>query len=536
MALLVHPHNDSMLFVAGNAGALTWRVDWQTGTWTESFGKDTADDSEPHGDCRTYSWEPTTSSLILLNDGGAHLREMPAEHGGRWRTLTGDSGAMEFISAEWEPVSRSWVAGAQDNTVQLSPPNTTAISRAIGYVFGDGTVVAIDRTTTPPRYYGATQFLGNVLDDDAGPSRQSRRTRRQLRAKKHAHPSGGHPGYGDVEKEEDEDGNEDEGNEEHYGFAFATMDAVGGISVVGIPLLDWFDVNMFPFFDHPFALNTAAPTATSGEALPLVVWARAGRGRPSGFYRIDTSNATNLARAKAPFGAGPSLDVTTDGDVYVFVSGGKTNGQPDASVLVGMNDTHLLHRSALSKGVLISQRLPTIFARPIEFAYTSPNAYILGPVSHDRTVSLAVSPTDSNLVAVTGWPSDLQGFADEKVYLSVNRGETWNDLTTGLLAASGVCVRPSGGKCGRARPSALLLLPLPNGDHALLVGTVNGVLASRHFGPWRRLGGCTELPLVLVAGLSYEASSDTLVAATMGRGVYIVEGAAAKIQKILYEE
>ena len=32
---------------------------------------------------------------------------------------------------------------------------------------------------------------------------------------------------------------------------------------------------------------------------------------------------------------------------------------------------------------------------------------------------------------------------------------------------------------------------------------------------WQRLGGCADLPLVLVAGLSYEPLSDTVVAATM---------------------
>ena len=49
MALLVNPSDDSTLFVAGNAGALAWRVAWKTGTWTEAHGKDTSDDSAPHG-------------------------------------------------------------------------------------------------------------------------------------------------------------------------------------------------------------------------------------------------------------------------------------------------------------------------------------------------------------------------------------------------------------------------------------------------------------------------------------------------------
>ena len=99
MALLVHPADDSMLFVAGNAGALTWRVDWKGGRWTSTAGADTSDGSSPHSDCRNYYWEPVTSSLIVLNDGGGHMRTAPATPGGRWTSLSGDTGAMEFISA-----------------------------------------------------------------------------------------------------------------------------------------------------------------------------------------------------------------------------------------------------------------------------------------------------------------------------------------------------------------------------------------------------------------------------------------------------
>ena len=37
---------------------------------------------------------------------------------------------------------------------------------------------------------------------------------------------------------------------------------------------------------------------------------------------------------------------------------------------------------------------------------------------------------------------------------------------------------------------------------------------------WSRFGTCSDFPIVLTAGLSYEHYSDTLVAATFGRGVY----------------
>ena len=78
----------------------------------------------------------------------------------------------------------------------------------------------------------------------------------------------------------------------------------------------------------------------------------------------------------------------------------------------------------------------------------------------------------------------------------------------------------------------MLLLPLDKAGTktALLVGTATGVfVTSAEKGSaaasWQRLGACSDLPLVLVAGLSHEPLDDTLVAATMGRGVYIVHKA-----------
>ena len=46
---------------------------------------------------------------------------------------------------------------------------------------------------------------------------------------------------------------------------------------------------------------------------------------------------------------------------------------------------------------------------------------------------------------------------------------------------------------------------------------------------WVRVGSCAQLPLVLVGGLSYEHTSDTVTAATMGRGVYILPNASVAI-------
>ena len=109
----------------------------------------------------------------------------------------------------------------------------------------------------------------------------------------------------------------------------------------------------------------------------------------------------------------------------------------------------------------------------------------------------------------------------EQVWVSYDAGESWNDETYDLRAATGAI--------GQIRPSALLFVPVSDGL-ALLVGASNGVYVQKKKS-WTRLGACSELPQVLVAGLSYEA--DVLVAATMGRGVYVMHNVSSVLDKVL---
>lgn len=239
--------------------------------------------------------------------------------------------------------------------------------------------------------------------------------------------------------------------------------------------------------------------------------------------------------------APPTLELATE-QIYVLIAGGNTSGAADASVLVGVNDTHLMHRSAESGGVLVPRKLPTRFAPPIVFDYVR-NAkgeyeYVLGPTSHDRTVSLAVSPAHSALLAVSGWTSLLDNNCAESIWLSHDAGKNYLDVTGNLRSATQAI--------GMMRPSALLLVPVTaKNATALLVGVATGVYVTfvksaasadertAATQRWSRFGGCGQLPLVLVAGLSYEPADDTLVAATMGRGVYVVNGVTKALEVMI---
>ena len=121
---------------------------------------------------------------------------------------------------------------------------------------------------------------------------------------------------------------------------------------------------------------------------------------------------------------------------------------------------------------------------------------------------------------------------DEAIFVTMDAGETWQNITGNLKSASGVV--------GKVRPGGLLLVDLDDEDkaikaRALLVGTSNGIMIT--FVPsvakvqqWERFGA-EDFPIVLVAEVNYEPISDRLVAATFGRGIYILKEAKNKLRK-----
>ena len=66
MAVLGDPSVDDLLYVAGNAGALAYRVNTTTGHWTKMWDEDVMDGSLPHGDCRNFAWDPENGGRVVL--------------------------------------------------------------------------------------------------------------------------------------------------------------------------------------------------------------------------------------------------------------------------------------------------------------------------------------------------------------------------------------------------------------------------------------------------------------------------------------
>ena len=524
MALLPHPNDPGMLFVAGNGDQIAYRVTLREAnsspgakgglpaarklyaSWAAMVGSDVVNGASPHCDCRNFGWDPATNSLLLVSDGGIFRRTQPERPGGKWLSANGDVGAMEFLSAGWDRHANRWVAGAQDNDVQVAPPNVSATDVAAGIVLGDGMQTAVDDSVSPSRLWGTRQFLG---------SRRGELRRRRLERRATSDPR--------ADSVESREGVEDS----LPGFCFTRGDAWNTTNRVCLDTASWgFTSEAFPFFYHPFALNALAPST-------LVTWARATAGQPAGFWQLEVPPHASCA-TDVP---NPTFVGSSDGgDVYELRVGGATGGRSDPSLLVALNDTHLFYRSGVATGGQLEARpLPVAFAQPLILKYDAQtHAPIIGPVSHGKTVSLAVSRADSATLAVTGRPDVLTNRGSESVWLSRDAGQTWLNATGNLRAATQTV--------GQPRPSTLALIDLQIEDEregtaatALLVGTVSGVYLSwtdpARLGKWARLGSCADLPLVLTLGLSHEPHSDTLVAATFGRGVYVMRGATAALRR-----
>jgi hypothetical protein len=501
MAVLGDPDHADLMYVAGNAGALAWRVNVTSKKWVKMWDKpDVVDGTEPHGDCRNYAWDSTSNDdgrLVLVSDGGIFARELPRQAGGRWVSLNSDYASMELLSAHYDYRNDRYVIGAQDNSAQVSPINTTSKDASIGFVEGDGTVTMVDSAANPSRLYGTTQFLG--------------------------------VGTIDIDPTVDANAGDGDDDEDCGGLCF-----VQGNKFIEVPVNKYFrEPSSFPYFVHPYTLNRLDPTK-------LHFWTNGTATRPSAFYEFSIPyTVKDKDDIKAPT---KLLESPPEAMFLDFVSGGYTNGTADPDLLMGVSNSHLYIRSKdtinanADVATMTKRILPAKFADPVTLEYDNGNkgARILGPVTHGRTISLAMSPSDSRVLVVTGWPSVSSNLGDESVFASIDAGQTWLNITGNLKSAAGVV--------GKVRPGGVLIVDLlKNGrTRAILVGTSSGVLVSFISGEaaddhdpsthkWTRFGNCDEFPIVLTAALDYEPFSDRLVAATFGRGVYVLKDAKRKL-------
>jgi len=482
VTILADPEDSKLLYLAGNTDPI-YRIDWTIGEWTLMIGRhDTIDDSEPHGDCRKFVWDSNKGNLLLVQDGGLSVRLNPRTTKGQWVGVAGNMGTMEFYTAGWDERLGRWIGGAQDNSVQITRPGNLIGLAVVG---GDGTRVYVDNTHCPARLVGSSQMLGglSVISEDP-----------PLRERIH----------------------------------------IGDMSDHDIP-----------YFLHPITLNYQQPDQ-------LYYWVNGSQSRPGALYQVtipkpskplgklhfydsdhneddndeddndEDDNDDNDDDNEEQNAAAP-VHVVDIPNVLDLVVGGYTNNKSDPSLIVAMNDTHLYQRRNDEK--LSRTTLPSKFAITTVFDVYDGDDAVVGPLAHGKTVSLAVSPANSANIAICGWARDMTN-GEEKLWFTQDAAKSWIDITGNLVAATETTHRP--------HPSGILIVEYSDlGFDAILVGTVSGVYLSwtDNVGRWSRVGLFSDLPLVKVQGLNYEPYSDTLVAATFGRGIYVIHKAKLMLLK-----
>ena len=133
--------------------------------------------------------------------------------------------------------------------------------------------------------------------------------------------------------------------------------------------------------------------------------------------------------------------------------------------------------------------------------------------SEGRIRSLAINPLNTNNVVAVFTPAAYDLLSPE-VFESKDGGTTWKDIggtPSSLLAKSS-----TGG-------AAVFIISKDLSSSFLAVGTSNGVLIKRNTDDWELLA--TGLPKVAVLDMVYESLDDTLVIATLGRGVWFLRKA-----------
>jgi hypothetical protein len=114
----------------------------------------------------SQAWEPISGSLLLTHDGGVTMRTRPREAGaGVWLTKGGYIPSMELLSVGWDARLGRWIAGAQDNDIQVSRPHakgTFPAAQSAGFGGCDGSLVAVDNVHCPARMVSSCQWFAGT--------------------------------------------------------------------------------------------------------------------------------------------------------------------------------------------------------------------------------------------------------------------------------------------------------------------------------------------------------------------------------------
>ncbi len=244
--------------------------------------------------------------------------------------------------------------------------------------------------------------------------------------------------------------------------------------------------------------------------------------------RYDNSNAfiTSLTM--------PTLPVLTPSD-YQFVTPFELNiTNPGRLLIGGLNNLYESTDTSTGAPTLTSLGAPGSNRQAVAYGATNdPDAIYVGKIAAvwkrsgaggaiTQTTALPAGAADVTDVAMDPSNSSRVFAVDnDQVFASNNGGASWTDVTGNLGIISSQDFR------------TVEYISDTEGD-SVVIGTRSGVYSAPAFGTtWERLG--SALPDVLVFDLRYIKSQKTLIAGTLGRGVWTYEVNADQLMRDGFE-
>ncbi len=243
-----------------------------------------------------------------------------------------------------------------------------------------------------------------------------------------------------------------------------------------------------------------------------------------GNFRRRVYNSANVLQSQTfpaltPINASPALSP----QFYTPLAVNRVNGQ---RLLFGADNG--LYAS-LDQGGTISRistvRVNAFVGDPLEYGVPSdPDLVYLGSgnnvylaVGAGGALNLLGAPGASSVIDVAidqAQPSRLFAMTFSTVHFSANSGSSFSNISANIGTFSPGALR------------SMVYVPRPAGD-VLVVGADRGAFYARSndgFSTWSRLG--TGLPYAPVFELSYQNQRDALIAGTLGRGAWRLDGVA----------
>ena len=249
-----------------------------------------------------------------------------------------------------------------------------------------------------------------------------------------------------------------------------------------------------------------------------------------GFRRVQYDNANAFIASLTM----PTLPVLTPSDNQ-FVTPFELNiTNPGRLLIGGLNNLYESTNTSTGAPTLTSLGAPGSNRQAVAYgASNDPDALYVGKLAAvwtrsgaggaiTQTAALPAGAADVTDVAMDPTNSSrVFAIDNDQVFASNNGGVTWTDVTGNLPVVSSQDFR------------TVEYISDADGD-SVVIGTRSGVYTAPAFGTvWGRLG--SALPDVLVFDLRYIKSQKTLIAGTLGRGVWTYEVNADQLMRDGFE-